>query len=265
MMRYALIRLLLLLACLIPGLGGLAGPVQAQGNDPILVTEVSQHEVLVRQGFTGTQLLLFGAILEPDGRRAGDDYHIVVILRGPSEAISVREKQRIAGIWINAEAASFRSVPSFFALASSAPVSEIVDERTAAIYEFGLDQLQLSPTGSIDQAQYDRFTAGLVDLRQRLGLFQQNEAGVQVSEDVLYQARINLPSNVAVGRYVAETFAVRDGRVIASASTQVEVRKEGFDRVVAEQSQENAFAYGLLAVALSVFMGWAAGRLYALV
>lgn len=240
-------------------------PLQAQGRDPILVTEVSQHEVLVRQGFTGTQLLLYGAILEPDGRRAASNYDIVVILRGPSEAIRVREKQRIAGIWINAEASSFRSVPSFFALASSAPVADIVDPRTAAIYEFGLDQLQLSPTGAIDQEQYDRFTAGLVDLRRRLGLFQQDDDGVAITEDVLYQARIRLPSNVAVGRYVAETFAVRNGQVVAAASTEVEVRKEGFDRVVAEQSQENSFLYGLLAVALSVFMGWAAGRLYALV
>ena len=104
-----------------------------------------------------------------------------------------------------------------------------------------------------------------MDLRQRQGLFQQNEEGVGITEDVLFQARIDLPSNVTVGRYVAETFAVRDGLVVASASTDVEVRKEGFDRVVAEQSRENSFAYGLLAVALSVFMGWAAGRLYALV
>ena len=36
-------------------------------RDPILVPEVSQHEVQVRQGFTGTELLLFGAILDPDG------------------------------------------------------------------------------------------------------------------------------------------------------------------------------------------------------
>jgi uncharacterized protein (TIGR02186 family) len=257
-------RLLLLLALLaLPQMAPM--PVQAQAADPILVTEVSQHEVLVRQGFTGTQLLLYGAILEPDGRRAGSDYDIVVILRGPSEAIRIREKSRFLGIWINADSSSFRSVPSFFALASSAPVADIVDSRTAAIYEFGLDQLQLSPTGQIDQEQYDRFTDGLVDLRRRSGLFQQDEAGVGITEDVLYQARIALPSNVAVGRYVAETFAVRDGRVIASSSTEVQVRKEGFDRVVAEQSQENAFLYGLLAVALSVFMGWAAGRLYALV
>lgn len=257
MMARLLLPLLALLA--------LPGMARAQTADPILVTEISQHEVLVRQGFTGAQLLLFGAILEPDGRRAGSDYDIVVILRGPSEAIRVREKSRFLGMWINADSSSFRSVPSFFALASSAPVSQIVDERTAAIYEFGLDQLQLSPTGQIDQEQYDRFTQGLVDLRRRSGLFQQNEAGVGITEDVLYQARIALPSNVVVGRYVAETFAVRDGRVIASSSTVVQVRKGGFDRVVAEQSQQNAFLYGLLAVALSVFMGWAAGRLYALV
>lgn len=234
-------------------------------RDPILVPEVSQHEVLVRQGFTGTQLLLYGAILEPDGRRAGSDYDIVVILRGPSEAIRIREKSRFLGIWINADSSSFRSVPSFFALASSAPVADIVDSRTAAIYEFGLDQLQLSPTGQIDQEQYDRFTDGLVDLRRRSGLFQQDEAGVGITEDVLYQARIALPSNVAVGRYVAETFAVRDGRVIAAASTHVEVRKEGLDRVVTEQADANSFLYGLLAVAFSLFMGWAAGRLFSLV
>lgn len=257
-MRFGLLLLLALFA-LSPA------TALAQGRDPILVPEISQHEVQVRQGFTGAQLLLYGAILDPDGRRASDDYDIVVILRGPAQAISIREKQRFLGIWINAEATSFRSVPSFFAIASSAPVADIVDERTAAIYEFGLKYLQLSPTGAIDPPQYARFTQGLVDLRRRGGLFQQDEAGVTMSEGVLYQARIALPSNVTVGRYVAETFAVRDGRVIAAASTHVEVRKEGLDRVVTEQADENSFLYGLLAVALSLFMGWAAGRLFALV
>ena len=32
-------------------------------RDPVLVPEVSQHEVQVRQGFTGTELLLFGAVI----------------------------------------------------------------------------------------------------------------------------------------------------------------------------------------------------------
>jgi len=90
-------------------------------RDPILVPEVSQHKVEVRQGFTGTELLLFGAILDPQGTRAGRDYDIVVVLKGPTQSITVREKQKHAGIWINAASAQFRSAPSFYAVASSRP------------------------------------------------------------------------------------------------------------------------------------------------
>ena len=234
-------------------------------RDPILVPEVSQHEIQVRQGFTGTELLLFGAILEPDGRRAGRDYDIVVVLKGPTQPIRLREKEKIFGIWVNAESTAFRSAPSYFAVASSRPVEDIVDERTAAIYELGLDFLQLSPIGSIDLEEQARFTAGLVDMRQREGLYRQDPGGVTISEQVLYQARIALPSNVQTGRYTAETFAITRGRVIASASAEVEVRKVGFERLVADFSEENSFWYGLIAVAMSVGMGWVAGRLFAFI
>ena len=58
-------------------------------RDPVLVPEVSQHEVQVRQGFVGQELLLFGAVLDPTGA-AGRDYDIVVVLKGPSEPIRLR-------------------------------------------------------------------------------------------------------------------------------------------------------------------------------
>jgi uncharacterized protein (TIGR02186 family) len=234
-------------------------------RDPILVPEVSQHEVQVRQGFTGTELLLFGAILEPDGRRAGRDYDIVVVLKGPTEPIRLREKQKILGIWINADSTAFRSAPSYFAVASSKPISEIVDDRTAAIYELGLDYLQLSPIGSIEPKEQDRFTKGLVAMRAREGLYREEPAGVAIREQVLYQARIALPSNVQTGRYTAETFAITHGRVIASATADVEVSKQGFERVVADYAQQDGFFYGLFAVALSLAMGWVAHRLFAFI
>ena len=239
-------------------------PAMAQG-DPILVPEVSQHEVQVRQGFTGTELLLFGAILDPSGGRGGRDYDIVVVLKGPTGPIRVREKERIGGIWINATTTDFRSAPSFFAVASSAPISKIVDERTAAIYELGLGFIQLSPTGTIDPEEQSKFTEGLVDLREREGLYKEDMGGVQINEQVLYQARISLPSNVQTGTYTAETFAITRGRVIASAIAEVEVKKVGFERFVEVFSQKQAFFYGLIAVMLSIFMGWLAGRVFAMI
>lgn len=234
-------------------------------RDPILVPEVSQHEIQVQQGFTGTELLLFGAILDPSGTRAGRDYDIVVVLKGPTQAVRLREKQKIAGIWINADSTALRSAPSFFAVASSRPIDKIVDDRTAAIYELGLNWLQLSPIGAIDPKEQARFSAGLVDLRQREGLFSEHSDGVVVSGQVLYQARINLPSSVQTGTYTAETFAITKGRVIASATAKVEVRKIGFERFVAQFAEQQSLFYGLLVVAFSVGMGWLAGRLFALI
>ena len=232
-------------------------------RDAILVPAVSQDEVQVRQGFTGTELILYGAILDPRGQRGGAAYDIVVVLKGPTEPIRIREKERILGIWMNAESSDFRSAPSFFAVAASRPVDQIVDERTAAIYELGTQFIQLSPSGQIEPEKQARFAAGLVDLRRRQGRYKEDVSGVAISEQVLYQARIELPSNVVTGQYTAETFAISRGQVIASAIAEVEVRKVGFERFVEVFSQLYALWYGLAAVFLSVSMGWIAGRLFA--
>jgi len=233
-------------------------------RDPILVPDVSQREIEVRQDFTGTELLLFGAILDPAGTRAGREYDIVVVVEGPTQPVVVREKRRVAGIWVNADSTTFRSVPGYYAVAASKPLKDIVDERTAAIYEFGLGSLQLSPSGTIDPTAQDRFAAGLVDRQRRQSLYSEDDRGVTITDDVLYRARIWLPSSVPIGTYTAETFAIRKGRVVASALAHVEVRKLGIERAIATFARHYAFFYGLLVVALSAVMGWIAGRLFAL-
>ncbi|HET9628494.1 MAG TPA: TIGR02186 family protein [Novosphingobium sp.] len=252
-MSAAPLRRLFALACLV---------LLGAARDPILVPEISQHRVEVRQGFTGTELLLFGAILDPQGTRAGRDYDIVVVLKGPTQSITVREKQKHAGIWVNAASAQFRSAPSFYAVASSRPLDQIVDARTAAIYELGLPFIQLSPIGTIDPDRQVRFAAGLAGVMAGGGLYQEDPQGVSVHEQVLYQARVALPSSVQTGTYTAETFAISRGRVVASAISRVEVEKAGFERAVADFSQHQAFFYGLAAVAISIAMGWLAGRLF---
>jgi len=237
----------------------LALPAQT-GGDPVLVPEVSQKEVQVRQGFTGTELLLFGAVIDPVGGDEGFD--VIVVLKGPAQPIQLREKRQIGGIWMNTESTAFRSAPSYFAVASSRPIAQIVDDRTAAIFEFGTKFIQLSPSGSIDLEEQARMRAGLVDLRERQGLYRTIEDGVTVREGVLYQARIGLPSNVQTGAYTAETFALRDGRVVASAVAEVAVRKVGFERFVELFANRQPLLYGLVAIFLSLLMGWLAGRVF---
>jgi uncharacterized protein (TIGR02186 family) len=187
---------------------------------------------------------------------------VIVVLKGPVEPILVREKQKIAGIWMNADSNRFRSAPSFYAVASSAPVRQLVDERTAAIYELGLQDLQLSPGGGALPDKERRFEAGLLDLRSRQGLYAEHPHGVEISEGVLYRARISIPSQVPVGTYTAETFLVSNGKVIAAATREIEIGKSGFERFVALAARRHGFLYGLAAVLLSLGLGWAAAAVF---
>ena len=237
-------------------------PLLLEQSEPVLVPDVSARSIEIRYSFSGAQLLLFGAILYPGGRVPADPADIVVVLKGPVEPIVLREKQKIAGIWMNADSNRFRSAPSYYAVASSRPVSELVDERTAAIYELGLQNLQLSPGGGSLPEKERRFEAGLLELRRSQGLYVEQPGGVEITDGVLYRARIPIPSQVPVGTYTAETFLIADGEVIAAAIREVEIGKGGFERNVALAARQHGFLYGLAAVLLSLVLGWAAAMAF---
>lgn len=241
-------------------------PLLLGAAKPVLVPDVSQRDIEIVYSFTGAELLLFGAILYPDGEPApaagGPPAEIVVVVKGPVESILVRQKQRVAGIWVNAERMRYRSAPSFYAIASPRPIHRMVDARTRAIYELGLDSLQLSPGAGTSADEQRRFSRGLVDVMRRKGLYYEAPRAVEITSNVLYRARVAIPARVPVGRFTAETFLIRDGRVLAAAVREIDIRKSGFERFVARAAERSSFLYGIAAVMLSLGLGWAAGAIW---
>lgn len=232
-------------------------------QEPLLVPDVSQREIEIAYSFTGAELLLFGAIVYPGGRVPDGRTDIAVVLKGPPQSILVREKKKLGGlIWANADSARFRSAPTFYAIASSRPLNAMIDERTAAIYELGLGNIHLSPASGSDPAEAQRFETGFVDLRARGKLFVDRPGAVEITRGVLYRARLSIPARVPVGRYTAETFLIREGKVIAAATREVDIRKSGFERFVATAAVKWPLIYGMFAVALSVAFGWGAGAIF---
>jgi len=240
----------------------LLAPLLIAADKPVLVPDISARQVQIRYSFTGAQLLLFGAVVYPGGRPPDRQVDIAVVLRGPVQPILVREKMKIAGIWMNADSNRFRSAPSFYAVASSRPIKDLLDERTAAIYELGLHNLQLSPGGGALPEKERRFEAGLLDLRSRQDLYQENSQGVEINGGVLYRAVITIPSQVPVGTYTAETFLIDRHKVVAAATRDIQIDNAGFERYVALAARRHRLLYGLTSVALSLALGWAAAAAF---
>lgn len=237
-------------------------PLLMAADKPVLVPDISARRVQIRYSFSGAQLLLFGAIAYPEGRAPLRPADIAVVLRGPVQPILLREKQKIAYIWMNADSSRFRSAPSFYAVASSRPIHDLVDDRTASIYELGIHNLQLSPgSGSLPERER-HFETGLLDLRSRAGLYSENPHGVEITDGILYRAAVTIPSQVPVGTYTAETFLIDSGRIVAVATRDIEIDKSGFERDVWLAARRYRFAYGLACVAMSLGLGWAAAVAY---
>lgn len=229
--------------------------------DTKLISDISQNRIDIEYSFAGANLLVFGAVQYPGGRTPGDAPEISIVVRGPAEPITVRRKARVAGIWLNTAKARYESAPGFYAVASSRPVRDMLDETTAAIYEIGLDHLQLSPASTNAAADLEAFESGLLALRKRAGLYAENSKGVSIVENTLYSARIAIPSAVPVGDYDAQIFLIRQGRVIATTSKRITIGKSGFERAVYVAAQDHSLLYGMTAVALALLFGWAAGQL----
>ena len=240
----------------------LLAPMLIAADKPVLVPDISARQVQIRYSFNGAQLLLFGAVVYPGGRPPDRQVDIAVVLSGPVQPILVREKEKIAGIWMNADSNRFRSAPSFYAVASSRPINDLMDERTAAIYELGLHNLQLSPGGGALPEKERRFEAGLLDLRSRQGLYSESPHGVEINGGVLYRAVITIPSQVPVGTYTAETFLIDRHKVIAAATRDIQINKSGFERYVALAARRDRLLYGLSCVLLSLVLGWAAAMAF---
>lgn len=231
--------------------------------NPVLVPDVSQRKIDIVYSFTGAELLMFGAILYPGGRIPTEKTDIVVVLRGPSQPLIVREKQKLGGlIWVNAQSARFLSAPGYYAIASSRPLDQLVDERTAAIYELGVKNLQLSPASSEQPEARRRFEDGLIGLFSKSNLYIEKPGSIEITNGVLYRARLPIPARVPMGTYVTETFLVKDGRIIAVASKDVQIDKSGFERFVAESARQYPLTYGIVAVLLSLVLGWGAAMAF---
>jgi uncharacterized protein (TIGR02186 family) len=222
--------------------------VPAQAED--LVADLTSHLIAITTGFTGASVVLFGAIDGPG--------QVIVAVRGPEREMTVRRKNRVAGIWVNTEEVTFRHVPSFYALAASRPINEILSPAAAALYRLGIANLKLDAETGAPPSVLALFRAGLERNQEQAGLFVSRLGKVDFLGGRLFRTTISFPANVPTGTYLVEVFLVRDRDVVSGQTTPLVVSKVGVDATVSEFSIRQPGFYGAIAVLTAVVAGWLA-------
>ena len=102
----------------------LASPLKAEE----VVLGLSQDQVSISTNFDGSEITLYGAIKREAPIPSEDPLQVIVTISGPNEPVTVRRKDRRLGIWVNVDAVNVSSAPSFYAIATSAPWDDVINE-----------------------------------------------------------------------------------------------------------------------------------------
>ncbi|NCU21197.1 hypothetical protein EOM89_10825 [Candidatus Falkowbacteria bacterium] len=251
MIRAALLGLLLLLA----------PAVRAEE----LVAGLSQDNIGITARFDGSEILIYGAVKRDAPIPFGPPLHVIVTIEGPSAPVTIRRKSREAGIWINTDSVAVASAPSFYAVATTGGLANILSTEEDERQRISLPLAMRSFAGPLRVDDTRPFTEALLRIRKAQGLYTVNERGVRLVEGTLFRADFTLPANLVEGDYKARIFLTRAGKVIDMHQAAIQVRKVGLERWVFALSRENPVLYGLLSLALAVAAGWAASAAFRMI
>jgi uncharacterized protein (TIGR02186 family) len=227
----------------------LAAPAAAKG----IVADVDDHLVEIRTDFAGQDILVFGAIDGP-----GD---VILVMRGPAGRVAVHQKERFAGIWVNAQSIEFDDVPSLYGVASSRPLFDILPNEVLDRYQLGIGRLQFE-TAEEEPYGIGSFRIALVQQKRKQGLYADRVGRVTFIGETLFRANLHLPSNVPTGTFLIDVYLVRDGRIVDAQNMPLVISKVGFGADLYKYANARSiaprFGYGISAVLVSLLTGWLA-------
>jgi uncharacterized protein (TIGR02186 family) len=244
-------RRLLFLALLL-----LATPVSAEQ----LVSGISQDLIQITSNYTGSDIVVFGAVegdQNPDNRTPRD---VVVVVRGPDTSINVRRRDRLAGVWVNRDAANLSGMPSYYFLASTRPLKNIAPPDALTHYNIGLQNLQ--PDTVHSHHDYEPFRQAALRHLVQERLYTETPGGVEFLSETLFRAHVPVPAEVTRGQYNVEVYLFRDGVVESAQSTPLFIDQTGLERRLFNFAHNQPFGYGLTAVLIAVIMGWISSLLF---
>lgn len=247
-------RLALLIAALLL-------PAAAQAQEQV-VAALSQARVAITTDFSGSEIIVFGAVKRTTPIPAGPPLQVIVTVAGPLEPATVRRKSRRFGIWINTEAIHVDAAPSFYAVAATAPLPDVLSSTEDLRRKISIPQMIRAVGTDATIADRESFTTALIRIRVREGLYQQDDTGVILTDDTLFRSSIALPSNLTEGVYTTRIYLTRNGQVVDTFETALNVTMVGLERWAFNLAHQQPMIYGALSLIIAIAAGWSASAVF---
>jgi uncharacterized protein (TIGR02186 family) len=240
---------------------------QQPGAKEAVQADVSARNVAVTSSFNGIEIVIFGAVDNSQQPSAESGYYdVMIVVEGVPGRIVVRRKNNVAGLWLNTSSATFEVVPSYYAIASTRPIDEITTEEFRASHGVGFQYLRFMPafgqTQALSTEDLKEFRQAVVRLKEKQGLYIQDNFRVAFIGKSLFRATIELPANVTVGPFETRVYLFREEKLLSQYTVRLNLEREGLERHLHRFAFGYPTLYGLMTVAIALAAGLIASTVF---
>jgi uncharacterized protein (TIGR02186 family) len=223
-----------------------------------LTVALSSDHIVIDSNFSGASLTIFGDIERDTRDFLYGRYDLIMVVRGPSGAVTIREKKQAGLFWLNADEHVFNKAPSFLAILSDRPIIEMVDYGNQQRLGGSIE----AQVGRVTGEGETDFSSALIRIRRKQGLFIDEPDAITFLSPTLFRAAIRLPGYAPLGAYEIETEAFADGLPVGRTKAAFSVRRSGIEHRLAVAAQDHGVLYGFAVIIMALSMGLIASVIF---
>lgn len=221
-----------------------------------LVIQSAREQIGVTTGFDGSEIIIFGDRRDPQA-------DIAIVVEGPLSKVTLWEKERILGAWVNASHAKFENVPGYYHYATSLSQE---DKNTEGIlrkngigYEALFDMLPTEIKSKSNKLKI--FQAALRNKKEEENVFFNTPTEITFMTDHFFKVEFKIPPSAPTGEYKIHNYLIKEGEVKEHSFDVFKVEQVGLNAFIYNAAYNSSVIYALICVFLAAFTGWFASIL----
>ena len=230
-----------------------------------IVAGLSQNSVSITTNFDGSEILIYGAVKRDAPSTAAKPLEVIITVEGPSLPMTVRHKSHQNGIWMNTGAITIDSAPTFYAVATTGPLTRVLTDIDNLRYRVTIPRVIRAVGITAEAENAGAYVQEFLRLQDQAGVYRVDQGAVELLEETLFRTDVSLPANLTDGEYRVRIFLTRDGRVLDHQERIIGVRKAGIERFLYNLAQDEPLLSGIASVLMAVLAGSAASALFRLI
>ena len=226
----------------------------------VLTVKANHDQIDINYNYHGSTVSVNG-ISDPESDI------VIKISSEDSEQKLMRKDKRAGLLWMNVEALHFSHIPNVYLLKSTRPLDQILNKEQELSHSIGYEALGANAKIIPDRGaeQRESWFGQFVQYKESNHLFKQMTGGIEVKADSpeqTYSAVFEWPFEAPPGKYDVEVLEVKNGSVVESRHSTVDVEQIGAVKMLANMAKTKGALYGVLSILIALAAGFGVGAVF---